>query len=184
MIPDLTPAEVARFYSKIRVAGCGMRWDGEVNNHGYGRFTIYRGVKRVRILTHRLSYKLATGIDPGRDKIRHRCDTPPCVTPDCLEPGTQADNIRDAVSRGRMDVTGLTAFREALIAGAAERVNAAEKLCSRCGHTKPMTEFARNRSTVDGRAYWCKACIGAWGLSERERRRLKRDTAAPTRKAA
>ena len=54
-----------RFYSKVRVDGCGMLWTGPVNNHGYGRFEIYRGAKRIRILSHRLAYKLATGEDPG-----------------------------------------------------------------------------------------------------------------------
>jgi len=46
MIPELTPAEVARYYSKIRIDGCGMLWDGPVNNHGYGRFEIYRVLGR------------------------------------------------------------------------------------------------------------------------------------------
>lgn len=160
MIPDLTPAEIARFYSKMRLAGCGILWIGPVNNHGYGRFEFYRSGKRLRVLAHRLSYFLATGEDPGSGKIRHACDTPPCCTPDCLEPGTQADNIHDAVTRGRMDITGLTAFREVRAAEAAARIDADEKPCSRCKQTKPMSEFAINRRNADGRAYWCKACFG------------------------
>lgn len=158
MIPELTPAEIARFYGKIHVGGCGMLWAGPVNNHGYGRFEIYRNGKRVRVLAHRLAYRLSTGEDPGDDRIRHGCDNPPCITPDCLEPGTQADNVRDAVSRGRADTSGLAAFREARIAVAVARIGADEKLCPRCDQTKPMAEFSLSPGNVDGRAYWCKAC--------------------------
>lgn len=158
MIPDLTPPEVGRFCTKIRVDGCGMLWGGPVNNHGYGRFEIYRNGKRVRILAHRLAYKLATGADPGNDKVRHACDNPPCVTPECLTAGTQGDNIRDAISRGRLDVSGLTAFRRVRVAAAAARIGADEKPCSRCKQVKPMAEFSLCPGNVDGRAYWCKAC--------------------------
>ncbi len=65
MIPDLTPAEVARFHGKLHIAGCGVRWAGPVNNHGYGRFEIYRKGKRVRILAHRLAYKVCSPKKPG-----------------------------------------------------------------------------------------------------------------------
>lgn len=158
MICVLTPAETERFYSKIRIGGCGMLWTGPVNNRGYGRFEIYRNGKRVRILAHRLAYKLATGEDPGPGKIRHGCDNPPCVTPDCLTPGTQADNIHDAISRARADLSGLAAFRAHRAALATARLGAGQKQCSRCGITKPLADFHRNRSKADGCQYWCKAC--------------------------
>lgn len=175
MIPDLTPREVARFYSKIQIDGCGMLWTGPVNRHGYGRFEIYRDGKRVRILAHRLSFKLATGIDPGDDRVRHGCDNPPCVTPGCLTPGTQADNIHDAISRGRLNVDHLAAFNAARTVEVQARISAGEKPCSRCKQTKPMSAFALNVHNADGRAYWCRVCIGSdGGMSERERRRLKR----------
>jgi len=186
MIPDLTPQEIERFYSNVYLGGCGIVWGGsEVNNHGYGRFPIYRNGKRVRILVHRLSYYLATGHDPGESKIRHGCDTPPCCTPDCLEPGTQADNVRDAVKRGRINTSGLSAQREARDAAAAERLVTGRKRCSRCGQTKSLDDFCGSRNEADGHAYWCRSCTGEHqrkrrGTSERQRRALKR----ASRKAA
>ena len=60
--PD--PAEVARFYRTMLVAGHGMVWGGETNNNGYGRFPVWRDGKRVRLLAHRVSFMLATGETP------------------------------------------------------------------------------------------------------------------------
>ena len=164
MIPDLTPAEIARFYGNLHLGGCGVFWAGsDVNNKGYGRFNIYRdhGRKRVRILAHRLAYKLSTGEDPGDAVIRHGCDIPLCCTPDCLEPGTQADNLRDALLRQRAELSGLAAYRSSRDAAALERLTTGEKRCSRCGELKRLNEdFYRSANSVDGRAYWCKTCAG------------------------
>jgi hypothetical protein len=44
--------------------------------------------------------------------VRHRCDNSICVNPDHLEPGTQAQNIGDAVARGRFQVKTCTACGE------------------------------------------------------------------------
>ena len=44
---------------------------------------------------------LANGPIPPGLVVRHRCDNPPCVNPDHLEIGTQADNQADMAIRGR-----------------------------------------------------------------------------------
>jgi len=49
-----------------------------------------------------MSYRLFRG-DPGDLDVCHRCDTPTCVNPDHLFPGTTSDNIRDCVSKGRFN---------------------------------------------------------------------------------
>jgi HNH endonuclease len=157
-IPDLTPPEIGRFCTKIRLGGCGMLWDGPVNNRGYGRFEIYRDGKRIRILAHRLAYKLATGKDPAGKEVRHGCDNPPCVTPECLKTGTQADNMRDAAERGRANTSGLGAFRDARSQAARARATASAKPCTRCGEIKPMAEFGLSNKLIDGRENTCKAC--------------------------
>jgi transposase-like protein len=45
---------------------------------------------------------LANGPIPEGLWILHHCDNPPCVNPNHLYAGTSAENIRDAVVRGRM----------------------------------------------------------------------------------
>jgi hypothetical protein len=174
MIPDLTPKEIRRFYGKLQVSGCGVTWTGPVNNHGYGRFEIYRNGRRVRILAHRLAFKLSVGIDPGRAGLRHGCDTPACCTPDCLLPGTQAENIQDAVERGRLNKTGLLLPVHKRRAAAAQRLDVGAKRCNRCRAVKPIDQFSRDRSSADGHTYECKACVLD---RQRERRRLRRSAA-------
>ena len=54
---------------------------------------------------------------------------------------------------------------------------AGTKRCSRCGKTKPVSEFCKNRRSKDGLHSYCKACKGAysraWAEANRERRRAQ-----------
>lgn len=106
----LRPHEIKRFWSKVeRAEGC-WHWTGELNSQGYGRFATWSGERRSRHLAHRLAYELAVG--PLGDRVaRHRCDNPPCCNPSHIEPGTRSDNMRDAVERGRANLSGLEAHR-------------------------------------------------------------------------
>lgn len=85
-IPELTPAEEARFHARLAPGGCGVRWSGDVTAGGYGRLAIYRDKRRVWVVAHRLAYKLATGEDPAGLPVRQQCGTPWCCTPGCLLP--------------------------------------------------------------------------------------------------
>ena len=51
-------------------------------------------------LAHRVAWKEAHGRYPNGN-VLHRCDTRCCVNPDHLYLGSQKDNVRDMITRGR-----------------------------------------------------------------------------------
>lgn len=67
----------------------------------------YRGVKLgcgVSLLAHRLSLWAFCGKRiPAYPEavVMHTCDNPRCINPNHLKLGTQIDNVRDCVSKGR-----------------------------------------------------------------------------------
>lgn len=53
-------------------------------------------------LAHRLAWWISTGKQPDPDRlVLHHCDNPPCCNPAHLFLGTQADNMRDMIEKGR-----------------------------------------------------------------------------------
>ena len=75
-------------------------WRGSVSNDGYG----YLYVDGKYVLAHRLAYCEANGLDLSEIDgmvVRHTCDWPPCVKPEHLVLGTNADNVADRVARNR-----------------------------------------------------------------------------------
>lgn len=93
------PPEV-RLWARVALSaepnGCS-EWQGMRDPNGYGRI----GIGQHPVLVHRLSWELAYGPIPEETCVLHRCDNPPCVRPDHLFLGSRADNMRDAVSKGR-----------------------------------------------------------------------------------
>lgn len=79
--------------------GCWV-WTGPTNRAGYGMWG--------RVLAHRHSWATANHPIPDGAWILHTCDNPPCVNPRHLYAGTRDDNVRDAVTRGRMAKTRKT----------------------------------------------------------------------------
>lgn len=85
-----------KFLNKVkRKRGC-WEWLGSKIN-GYGQF-YYEG-KNYR--AHRLSYKIFIGPTPDDLFVCHKCDNPGCVNPKHLFLGTNSDNQKDCVAKGR-----------------------------------------------------------------------------------
>lgn len=80
------------------VGGCWL-WTGGRISTGYGG--LWMSEFRRQIGSHRISFALANGFPLPVLQVLHRCDNELCVRPDHLFLGTQLDNMRDKVAKGR-----------------------------------------------------------------------------------
>lgn len=73
-------------------------WSGYRTRRGYGQI----GEGRTIHPTHRVAWEQThqAKVLPGF-VVRHDCDNPPCCNPSHLRLGTDADNVRDMIDRGR-----------------------------------------------------------------------------------
>lgn len=135
--------EFENAYCIIEDDGC-LLWTGTSDPDGYGLAAL-RGTKK-RWKTFRVNrLVLALKLDrPLTAWALHHCDVPGCINPEHLYEGTQKDNERDKLARGRHALAKRT-------------------------HCKNNHEFAKHsRPRADGRGRTCTAC-----LKEREERYKK-----------
>lgn len=93
-----TRAPQDRFWEKVAKGdGCWL-WTASTRKNGYGWFG---GLDISETFAHRCSWIYTFGAIPDGLCVLHRCDNPPCVRPDHLFLGTQYDNIKDMISKGR-----------------------------------------------------------------------------------
>lgn len=68
---------------------------------GYGQVARKAGGKVFVRYAHRIAYEREYGVIPEGLHVCHRCDNPGCVRPEHLFLGTDKDNVRDCMSKGR-----------------------------------------------------------------------------------
>lgn len=151
-----TPAE--RFWRYVSKStdtdGCWL-WTGSRTPPGYG---LFRREDSIRCYAHRYAYQLLVGPIADGLAVLHHCDTPPCVRPDHLFLGTQTDNMRDAVSKGRQAHNGRTG-RSRLTVGQVREIKEALAVTPRPPHlAAALAERygvkSRTIRRIDGRILW------------------------------
>lgn len=96
----VSESEADRFWSLVERGSSCWRWKGAVMRGGYGCFSLTR-VRRGPLMAHRVAYAAVHGSVPSGAVVMHSCDNPLCVNPDHLRLGSQLDNTRDMMAKGR-----------------------------------------------------------------------------------
>lgn len=101
-----SPSVISRFWDKVDKSGgpnaCWL-WMGGRNYDGYGIAFAGHGAMGA----HRLAYIIENGGVPAGLLVCHTCDNPSCVNPAHLWAGTQQQNLKDSVDKGRRYVKGI-----------------------------------------------------------------------------
>lgn len=114
--------------------GC-MEYQGCIQSNGYSRATVQRHTD----YGHRHIYRLVKGQIPDGLDVCHRCDNRKCINPDHLFLGTRADNMADAVNKGRqaqgsmLPHTKLTSFISSEIVALAKQGYQYKEIAARFG---------------------------------------------------
>ena len=104
-------SEKDRFFKWVVCTEACWQWQGSFkispnrpkkNWHGQ-----WRNKEGKVELTHRASWRLHNGKIPKGMFVLHKCDNPLCVNPEHLYIGTQFNNMKDMVDRGRMNPVSL-----------------------------------------------------------------------------
>ncbi len=96
------PIRLERYSMPEPNSGC-ILWIGRINKDtGYGQLACWApGTRRKYRAAHRLAWEAVNGTIPTGLLVCHKCDTPPCINPDHMFLGTNADNSADKVAKGR-----------------------------------------------------------------------------------
>lgn len=129
---------VEEFLTNVDCAEGCWPWAGYRQREGYG---LVRKKGQPAEAAHRVAYRLFVGPIPPGMVVMHRCDNPPCVRPDHLRVGTQAENLADMRAKGRAPKPGTHCRRGHPFDG----VNGAGfQICSTCTRAR-QARYNRKR---------------------------------------
>lgn len=157
-MPFKKKPELERFWPKVNKNGklimadpC-WEWLGSQNGQGYGQFRC--GEDGKRRYAHRFSYEIHKGPIPTGMDLLHACDNPPCVNPWHLSPGTDLDNRRDSVRKGRWQgPKGKRMSKETIMQmmdylNSGMKVGDVAKLFGVCGRTMTRINNLRKQTAI------------------------------------
>jgi len=78
-----------------------VEWRGRRFPNGYGHIKSRPLNRAGYTYAHRWAYEKFYGPIPAGLFVMHTCDNPPCINPSHLRLGTNSDNIKDSVTKGR-----------------------------------------------------------------------------------
>jgi hypothetical protein len=101
---SIPETSIQRFWSHVDKGSSKACWEWQASQvlDGYGNTELVGLPRRA----HRAAWILAFGPIPEGFSVLHTCDNPPCVNPSHLFLGTQVDNMRDMVRKGRGALQG------------------------------------------------------------------------------
>lgn len=139
--------EAPRFWQRVEKGDACWTFQGSRSAFGHGRLK-FRG---RYTFAHRVAWILTNGPIPEGLLVCHTCDNPPCVRPDHLFLGTQADNLADMVAKGRSlrkpdCKRGHPLVGDNVIYSRGKRKGCRE--CSRMAAREQFNRFIRNGGTT------------------------------------
>ena len=94
-----------KYITRVPFSTCWY-WTGQIWPGGYGYVRYVENGKLKHQSAHRYIYEQHKGKILEHLDACHSCDTPCCVNPEHIWPGTVSENMKDAYAKGRKSTKG------------------------------------------------------------------------------